>query len=61
MTKFQRGIHSLLLSLAFSALSWMIVDSCIINIAFYKYLMIEVLVTLSMKLYVFTLTKTNLQ
>lgn len=61
MTNFQRGLHSLLLSIAFTLMTWMIIDSFIISLSFGKYLIIEVAILVSEKLYLFTLSKTNIR
>lgn len=61
MTKFQRGFHSLLISFLFSLVNWVIVDSIVIEIPLYKYLLIEVMIVVSMRLYLFIISKTDLQ
>jgi hypothetical protein len=61
MTKFQRGFHSLLLSIAFTLITWMIIDTFIINVSFGKYIILEIAILISEKLYLFTLSKTNLR
>jgi hypothetical protein len=61
MTNFQRGLHSLLLSVAFTLITWMIIDTFVINVSFSKYILLEVAILISEKLYLFTLSKTNLR
>lgn len=61
MTNFQRGFHSLLLSFAFTLMTWMFIDSFVISVSFGKYILLEVAILISEKLYLFTLSKTNLR
>lgn len=60
MTHFQRAIHSLLISFIFSIFNWIIIDNLLIPISFSKYVLIEIMFIISMKLYLFTLKKTKL-
>jgi len=50
MSRFERMIHAFLISFTCSILSWMIINLLIINIEFYKYILIELLLLVMLKL-----------
>jgi hypothetical protein len=60
MTTFEKLSHRLLLGAAFTIMNWFIVTTFIIEVSFFKYFFIELLLVLSMKFFKFTLTKFKL-
>lgn len=60
MSKFERVIHKLLISLVFSVLNWIVVDWLIVELPFWKYIIIELFLVVSMKFYIFTTRKLKL-
>jgi hypothetical protein len=57
----EKFIHSFIIAAVFSILCWFIVNTFIIEITFWKYIIIEIILAVSKKLYTFTLQKTHLQ
>ena len=57
MTIQEKIFHSLLLSISFSIINWKIVDFFLIDITFWKYIIIEVILVISIKLFKFTKQK----
>jgi hypothetical protein len=60
MTVKEKIIHTLILSLMFSIISWFVVDNFIIDISFLKYFLIEIILIVSLKFYKFTIQKFKL-
>lgn len=60
MTVFEKALHRLLLGAIFTITNWLIVKSLIVDVSFYRYFFIELILILSMKLFKFTLTKFKL-
>jgi hypothetical protein len=60
MTIKEKMIHTLILSLMFSIISWLVVDNLIIDISFLKYFLIEIILIISLKFYKFTIQKFKL-
>lgn len=60
MSPTERRIHKALISLVFSFLNWMAIDYFLIDIPFWKYLIIELFLVFSMKFYIFTTRKMKL-
>lgn len=50
MTKYERVIHRFLISMLFSLASWFIINNLIVTVSFWKYIIIEVLLLLMLKL-----------
>jgi len=50
MTKYERVIHRFLISMLFSLASWFIINNLLVTISFWKYIIIEVLLLLMLKL-----------
>ena len=61
MTIIEKIINHLLLGVLFTLVNWMIVDALIIEVPFYKYFLIELILVISMKIYKFTLTKFKIE
>lgn len=61
MTIIEKIINHLLLGALFTLVNWMIVDALIIEVPFYKYFLIELILVISMKIYKFTLTKFKIE
>ena len=49
MSTIERIIHKFLISLLFSIITWCIVNKCIIEINFFRYLIIEILMLIMLK------------
>ena len=60
MTIKEKVIHTLILSLMFSIISWLVVDNLVIDISFLKYFLIEIILIISLKFYKFTIQKFKL-
>ena len=56
----ERNIHRLVVSILFSLLNWVVVKNLIIELPFWKYFIIELLLLVSMKFYIFTIQKLKL-
>jgi len=54
---YEKIIHKVLLSALFSILCWIIVTNFIIEISFFRYFLIELILILSIRLLKFTLIK----
>jgi hypothetical protein len=61
MGKYEKAINKTIIALLFSVLNWLIIDRFIIEIPFYKYFIIEILLIVTMKLCIFTTQKLKLQ
>jgi hypothetical protein len=61
MGKYEKALNKTIISLIFSLLNWIIVNRFIIEIPFYKYFIIEILLIVSMKIFIFTTQKLKLQ
>lgn len=61
MGKYEKAINKTILSVLFSILNWTIISKFIIEIPFYKYFIIEILLIVSMKIYIFTTQKFKIQ
>lgn len=57
MSSVEKVVHKLLISLVFTLVNWVIVDNLIVEIPFWKYLIIELFLVISMKFYTFTTRK----
>lgn len=57
MSSVEKVVHKLLISLVFTLVNWVIVDNFIVEVPFWKYLIIEVFLVISMKFYTFTTLK----
>jgi hypothetical protein len=61
MKVYEKVIHSFLLSMVFTLVNWTIVSNFIIpDLPFFKYLLIEILLVVSLKLFIFTKLKLGL-
>jgi hypothetical protein len=60
MTLKQKILHSIFLGILFSIINWLLIDNLIINLSIYKYVFIEIVLVISIKLYKFTKLKLNL-
>jgi hypothetical protein len=61
MGKYEKAINKTIIAVLFSILNWLIIDRFIIEIPFYKYFIIEILLIVTMKLCIFTTQKLKLQ
>jgi hypothetical protein len=61
MGKYEKAINKTIIAVLFSILNWLIIDKLIIEIPFYKYFIIEILLIVTMKLCIFTTQKLKLQ
>jgi hypothetical protein len=61
MGKYEKAINKTIIAVLFSVLNWLIIDRFIIEIPFYKYFIIEILLIVTMKLCIFTTQKLKLQ
>jgi|688.fasta_scaffold11973_17 hypothetical protein len=61
MGKYEKAINKTMIAILFSILNWLIIDRFIIEIPFYKYFIIEILLIVTMKLCIFTTQKLKLQ
>jgi len=53
----EKMIHRFLISLVFSLFNWVIIDHFIVELAFVKYIFVELFLLVSMKFYIFTTQK----
>lgn len=60
MNRFERGINRFLISLLFSVFTWLTIDWLLIELPFWKYIIIELLLLVSMKFSTFTIRKLDL-
>lgn len=60
MSGTEKIIHRLVLSTIYTLFNWIIVNWLIVDISFWRYLIIEVFLVISMKFYIFTTRKMNL-
>jgi hypothetical protein len=60
MTIIEKTIHHALIAILFSIINWIIIDNFIINISFWKYFIIELLLVSSLKIFKFTIQKLKL-
>lgn len=61
MGKYEKALNKTIISLIFSLLNWIIINRFIIEIPFYKYFIIEILLIVTMKIFIFTTQKLKLQ
>lgn len=61
MGKYEKAINKTIIGLLFSVLNWLVIDRFIIEISFYKYFIIEILLIITMKICIFTTQKLKLQ
>jgi len=54
-------VHRLILSLCFSFVTWIIINMLLIKISIIKYFVLEFLLLLSAKMYIFTCSKFNIE
>jgi len=57
MTIREKIIHSFLISILFSLVNWFIIKTFIINVTILKYIFIEIVLIISIKLFKFTKLK----
>lgn len=60
MSATEKIIHRLFMSIVFTLFNWILIDWLIVDISFWRYLIIEVFLVISMKFYIFTTRKMNL-
>lgn len=60
MSLLEKAVHSLLLSILFSIVNWLVIKNLIIEVSFIKYFFMELIFVLSLKLYIFTKSKLDL-
>lgn len=60
MSRMEKGIHRLFISLVFSLLNWIIIDNLIVELSVGKYIIVEIILVISMKFSIFTIRKFNL-
>jgi hypothetical protein len=60
MSATEKTVHKLLLSIIYALFNWMIVNWLVVELSFWKYLIIELFLLVSMKFYIFTTRKMNL-
>lgn len=60
MSSVEKVVNRLLISLVFTALNWVVVDFFIVDVSFWRYLIIELFLVISLKFYTFTTRKMNL-
>jgi hypothetical protein len=60
MSSVEKVVNKLLISLVFTALNWVVVDFFIVDVSFWRYLIIELFLVISLKFYTFTTRKLNL-
>mgnify|MGYP000941322230 CR=1 FL=1 len=60
MSPVMKRIHRGLLSLAFSVLNWSVIKTFLVELPFWKYIIIELFLVISMKFYIFTIRKFKL-
>jgi hypothetical protein len=56
----EKIMHSLILGCLFTFINWILVDRFIINLSFWKYVFIEIILVISLKLYTFVKLKLGL-
>ena len=61
MGPFEKTLNKTIIAVLFSVLNWLVIDRFIIEIPFYKYFIIEILLIVTMKLCIFTTQKLKLQ
>jgi hypothetical protein len=61
MGKYEKALNKTILSVLFSILNWTLINKFLIEIPFYKYFIIEILLIVSMKIFIFTTQKFKLQ
>ena len=57
MTLREKVLHSLMLSVTFSLVNWKIIDFFLIDMPFWRYIIIELILVISIKLFKFTKQK----
>ena len=60
MKLYEKLIHSFLLSFLFTVLTWIVVNKLILEMSFIRYLIIEFILIISLKLFNFTKLKLKL-
>ena len=60
MSSVEKVVHKLLISIVFTVLNWIVVDFLIVDISFWRYLIIELFLVISLKFYTFTTRKLDL-
>lgn len=60
MTLFEKFLHGILLGLAFSFLNWMFVNLLVLKISIFDYFLIELILVISIKIFIFTKRKLKL-
>lgn len=60
MSSVEKVVHRLLISIVFTVFNWIVIDFFIVDLPFWKYLIIELFLVISLKFYTFTTRKLNL-
>lgn len=60
MSLFERVINKLIISIIFSIFNWIIINHFIVEIPFWQYFILEMLLIVSLKFYIFTIQKLQL-
>lgn len=60
MTLIEKTIHYTLIAILFSIINWFIIDNLVINISFWKYFIVELILVTSLKIFKFTIEKLKL-
>jgi hypothetical protein len=60
MTVREKVFHGFIIGILFSVANWLIIDKFIINLPIYKYIFIEFILVVSIKIYTFTKLKLKL-
>jgi len=61
MSEKEKLLHRLAISAVFTVLNWIVIDKLIVELPFWKYLIIELFLVVSMKFYIFTTRKMKLR
>jgi hypothetical protein len=61
MTLGEKIFHGFILACLFSIINWLLIDKLIIEISFFKYVLIEIILVLSIKMFKFTKQKLGLK
>jgi len=52
-----KQVHAIIIAILFSVINWLLISSFIVDISFIKWIIIEIVLGFSLKLYNFTITK----
>jgi len=56
----EKVVHSLLIGILFSFINWLVINKFISSMSFWKYIFIEIILVISIKLFTFTKLKLGL-